>query len=75
MFPGRRYTLESVMAAAGVTSGSRLAELVEVSPERVRQWKRRGLSFSQADVLCCRLGLHISVIEPDYFDDVVHSTN
>lgn len=69
VFPGRRYSLESVMAVAGVSSSGRLAELLCVRPELVRQWKRRGLSFSQVDELCCRLGIHVSVIEPDYFDD------
>jgi len=71
VFPGRRYQLDAVMAAAGVDSASRLADLAGVTPERVRQWRRRGLSFSQADALCCRLGFHVSVIEPDYFDERV----
>lgn len=66
-FGGRRYALATVMAAAGVPSTSRLARLLDVTPERVRQWKRRGLSFDQADALCCRLGVHVSSIEPDYF--------
>ena len=67
-----RQTAQS--ARAGVRHWSedtipRTAEILDVSPRRVRNWLNRGLTDAQADAISISLGVHPSAIWPNWFSD------
>lgn len=61
-----RYPLAPLEALVGRPSSAELAERVGVSRQAVNQWRRRGLSEHQADVVACRLGWWPGLVWPEW---------
>jgi len=63
----RRQQVGEDQVAAG-----HIGELVEVSAKVIFQYRRRGVSYHQADRIACKLDIHPSLIWSDWWDEEVN---
>lgn len=61
-----RYPLGTLERLIGSPSSDTTAAVIGAKPATVRQWRRRGLSWAQADQVACRAGFHPRNVWPDW---------